>query len=264
MAPYIKDKRYLVGIILILIGALLIIENIRFIPNFIPWWVWSWQFLLITIGVFSLLTSDNQGPGIILIGIGTVFLLSDILPSIWPGFFHFFTNTGHLFWYLVIIVVGASLILRSRSGSKPGGGPTKRHSRRPGFQQANDDDATIETDFSAGDANDYIDELAIFGGGEKIVTSDNFKGGRVTTIFGGTDIVLHQSKLAPGVHQIEVFALFGGWTLHVPPNWQVKSEVLAIFGGMSDKRYLNPDTIRDNSRQLIIKGVVMFGGGEIK
>jgi hypothetical protein len=265
MAPYIKDKRHLVGIILVLIGFVLILDNIRFFPDFIPRWVWSWPMLLIAIGSFSLLTSENQGPGIVLIGVGTVFLLSDILPDIWPGFFDWFIDDTRLFWYLIIIVVGLSLILRNR-GAFRSKDKTGRRARRPGKFAFDKEDDSAEPDagFAASDDNDYIDELAIFGGGDKIITSDNFKGGRVTTIFGGSDIVLLHSQLAPGVNEIEVFSMFGGWTLRVPPNWQVKSEVVAIFGAVSDKRYIPDNVVKDNTRKLIIKGFVMFGGGEIK
>jgi hypothetical protein len=261
MAAIFKDKRHLVGIILVLIGMVLIVDNIRIIPDFIPWWIWTWQFLLITIGVFSLLTSDNTGPGVILIGIGSIFLLSDILPDIWPGFFDWFIDDSNLFWYLVLIVVGLSLILRKRGSFNFD--PHKRHPRGRRFHRGDDDPGP---NFGSGEAidNDFIDEVAIFGGGEKIVTSDNFKGGKLTTIFGGSDIILNHCQLAPGVNEIEVFAMFGGWTLRVPPNWHVKSEVVAVFGGISDKRYLGGDIVRDNTRQLIIKGFVMFGGGEIK
>ena len=114
MAPYIKDKRHLVGLIFVLIGLVLIIDNIRFIPHFIPGWIWSWQFLLIAIGGFSLLTSDKVAPGVILIGIGSVFLLSDILPDLWPDFFHLFADDTNLFWYMLLIIVGVSLILKNR------------------------------------------------------------------------------------------------------------------------------------------------------
>lgn len=262
MAPFIKDKRHLVGILLVLIGFVLIADNIRFLPNFIPWWIWTWQFLLITIGVFSLLTSANSGPGIVLIGIGSVFLLSDILPDIWPGFFDWFIDDTNFFWYLILIVVGLSLLLRKRGGAEKSW--DRWQYRRSGIHKNSMDAPTADENFSESTENDYIDEVAIFGGGEKIITSNNFKGGKVTAIFGGSDIILTHSKLAPGVNEIEVFAMFGGWTLHVPPSWQVKSEVVAIFGGMSDKRYLGGDIVRDNSRQLIIKGFVMFGGGEIK
>lgn len=264
MAPFIKDKRHLVGILLVLIGFVLIADNIRFLPSFIPWWIWTWQFLLITIGVFSLLTSDNSGPGIVLIGIGSVFLLSDILPDIWPGFFDWFVDDTNLFWYLILIVVGLSLLLRKRGSFSKSKQDERWHNRRSGFNRDTMASGTHEANNTETYDNDYIDEVAIFGGGEKIITSNNFKGGKVTAIFGGSDIILTHSQLAPGVNEIEVFAMFGGWTLHLPPNWQVKSEVVAIFGGISDKRYLGGDIIRDNSRQLIIKGFVMFGGGEIK
>ena len=263
MAPYVRDKRHLVGLVLVLIGIVLIIDNLRFVPHFIPWWIWTWQFLLITIGVFSILTTDRVGPGIVLISIGSVFLLSDILPDIWPQFFHLFADDTNFFWYLVLIIVGASLILRRRGDNKAGrSGPLRRHSRRPNVIRDKDQD-TSSSGFENGE-NDYIDEVAIFGGGKKVITSNNFKGGRITNIFGGSELVLTQSQLAPGINEIEVFAMFGGWTLVVPRHWQVKSDVVAVFGGISDKRLVDAESLKDNTRQLIIKGFVMFGGGEIK
>jgi len=258
MAPFIKDKRHLVGIILVFIGVVLILDNIRFFPDFIPWWIWTWQFLLITIGAFSLLTTDKIGPGVVLISIGSIFLLSDVLPGVWPGFFDLFDRS--VFWYLVIIIVGASLILRKRGEHKSG--PSRWHSRRPGFSGNQGDENSSA--FVEDSDSDYIDEVAIFGGGKKIITSNNFKGGKVTNIFGGSELILTQSQLALGINEIEVFAMFGGWTLVVPQNWQVKSEVVAVFGGISDKRVITSEAINDNTRQLIIKGFVMFGGGEIK
>ena len=255
MAPYIRDKRHLVGLILVLIGLVLIIDNVRFMPHFIPWWIWTWQFLLITIGTFSLLTTDKIGPGIVLIAIGSIFLLSDILPD----FFHWFTDDSNVFWYLVLIVVGISLLLRRKTYHS---GSAKGHSRRPGFRSNESNDKSAFS-FSSGDP-DFIDEVSIFGGGKKIITSENFKGGKVTTIFGGMDLILTQSKLAEGIVEIEVFAMFGGWTLVVPPTWQVKTDVISIFGGISDKRMIGPENVRDNTQQLVVKGLVMFGGGEIK
>ena len=259
MAPYVRDRRHLVGLIFVLIGLVLIIDNIKFMPDFIPWWIWTWGFLLITIGVFSLLTSDKVAPGVVLIGIGSIFLLSDILPDMWPGFFDLFADNTNLFWYLVLIVVGASLLLRKKAAFS---GPKKRHIRGPGFRSDDTNDKSSSA-FSSENL-DYIDEVAIFGGGKKIVTSENFRGGRITTIFGGTEIILSQSKLADGIVEIEVFAMFGGWTLVVPPTWQVKTDVVAIFGGISDKRMIGPESVRDNTQQLVVKGFVMFGGGEIK
>jgi len=264
MAPIIKEKRHLVGLILLGIGFLLIIENLKIVPDFMPWWIWTWQFLLITIGVFSLLTTDNKGPGIILIGIGSIFLLPQIMDDIFPDFFDLFEDDSRLFIYLILIIVGISLLFRS--GTNFGRGFRSKHNswndrgerNTPGPENPSGTNDTVYSD------TDYIDEVAIFGGGEKIITSENFRGGKVTALFGGVDMILLNAKLAQGVHQLEVFAMFGGWTLRIPPHWHVKSEVVAIFGGVSDKRYIGPDTAKDNTRQLVIKGFVMFGGGEIK
>jgi hypothetical protein len=264
MAPLIKDKRYLVGVLLVSFGILLVLDNIRYFPDIIPWWFWSWQFLLLVIGVFSLLTSENRRPGIVLIAIGTAFLLLRVLPSSLPGIFDFFIDDSGLFWYAILIIIGLALIFRSKRNFGLGNkdGRRSRDTRNIAFGRGED---SVEADSEAASSSvDYIDEIAIFGGGDKIVTSDNFRGGKITTVFGGADIILLHSKLAPGINQIEVFSIFGGWTLRVPPNWHVKNEVLAIFGGISDKRYLPEGAIQDNTRQLIVKGFVMFGGGEIK
>ena len=58
--------------------------------------------------------------------------------------------------------------------------------------------------------------------------------------------------------------MFGGSTFIVPENWNVRVEVTSIFGGFADKRSLAADTVIDNSRTLVIKGIIFFGGGEVK
>jgi len=55
--------------------------------------------------------------------------------------------------------------------------------------------------------------------------------------------------------------VFGGASLIIPPDWNVKSDVLNLFGGFSDKRRTSQV---NNNKTLTIKGVVIFGGGELK
>jgi len=54
----------------------------------------------------------------------------------------------------------------------------------------------------------------------------------------------------------------GGTKIIVPPNWEVRSEVTALFAGFEDKRQqpltANPDKV------LIIDGTSIFGGIELK
>ncbi len=67
-----------------------------------------------------------------------------------------------------------------------------------------------------------IDEMAVFGGGDRVVTSQSFKGGKVTTVFGGLNFDMLKAKMAPGDNHIDVFCLFGGMKLIVPEGWNVK------------------------------------------
>jgi predicted membrane protein len=70
--------------------------------------------------------------------------------------------------------------------------------------------------------------------------------------------------MAPGTNIIEITAIFGGMKLIIPDDWHVKVDVLSIFGGITDKHKLrvqNPGV--EPESELLIKGVVVFGGGEI-
>ena len=55
----------------------------------------------------------------------------------------------------------------------------------------------------------------------------------------------------------------GGTKLIVPPTWDVQSEMVAIFGGVEDKRRINPEMINRNKR-LILMGTAFLGGLEIR
>jgi hypothetical protein len=55
--------------------------------------------------------------------------------------------------------------------------------------------------------------------------------------------------------------VFGGTKLIVPPHWDVKTELVTIFGGIEDKRHIASKI--DSSKVLIIQGTTVFGGIEI-
>jgi hypothetical protein len=72
-------------------------------------------------------------------------------------------------------------------------------------------------------------------------------------------------KLAAGTQYIDIFAMFGGTTLLVPEGWDIKIKVVSIFGGFSDKHRVRISDKENNiNNKLVIKGLVIFGGGEIK
>ncbi|HHN47374.1 MAG TPA: hypothetical protein ENN08_00275 [Bacteroidales bacterium] len=84
---------------------------------------------------------------------------------------------------------------------------------------------------------------------------------KIIAIFGGSKLNMTKVVLAPGVNELEIVCVFGGVSLLVPQDWNIKVEVFNIFGGYEDKR--NPALI-DKDKTLVIKGVTVFGGGEVK
>jgi predicted membrane protein len=79
---------------------------------------------------------------------------------------------------------------------------------------------------------------------------------------GGAEINLSQADFE-GKVILEITQVFGGTALIIPANWEVQSESTAILGGIEDKRAVN-DMISNGSKILVLKGVTVFGGIEIK
>ncbi len=220
------------GILLVILGGFLIANAFEILPYKLKDIFWSWEMLLIVIGVFSLVNNQSKVIGIVLISLGTFFMFEN--------FWDFPYYVREAFWPSVVVVFGLYLIL-----SPPRYFKNRKERNRE-------------------DSRDFIDEVIIFGGSEKMVTSNEFKGGRATSIFGGSKINLMNSELAVGENILDTFSMFGGTTIIVPAGWNVRVEVASIFGGFSDKRQRMPNLVFDQEKVLLIKGLAIFGGGEVK
>jgi predicted membrane protein len=227
----IQSNRVIIGVVLVLLGLFLVMRNTGIFPHFIDHVIFSWPMLLVTIGlIITLSSSGGKTSGIIIMAVGGFFLIPIIFRE---------TFDINMFWPAVFIIIGVVFILSKRRGWN-----------------------SVPTGPQTGD--DYIDYVHIFSGGERQIVSENFRGGKITAVFGGSEIDLTKAKLAPGISELEIAAVFGGATIIVPDDWNVKIEVTPVLGGFGDSRKLHPGRTIDMSRQLIIKGAVVFGGGEIK
>lgn len=228
-----NNKRIIIGLVLITLAALLFADNFDLMPWNWENYVFTWQSLLIVIGLISLAKNESRTTGIVLIAIGAFFLFAKI--------YAFPYGIRHLFWPAILLTIGILLIIRRRD-----------HGQHifSGRQEINSDD--------------FIDDVAIFGGSEQKIKSLNFKGGKITNIFGGSSFDMLEAKLAPGQNVLDVFCMFGGSKFIVPADWKVRIDVTAIFGGFSDKRKSISTSDASYDREFVIKGVVLFGGGEIK
>jgi predicted membrane protein len=234
------------GVFLLVIGGLALAKSYG---TPMPAWLFSWQMLLIAIGLFvGFRKGFRDGGWFVPIIIGGAFMAND-----------FFLN-GELrrhIWPLILIVVGIFFILRSRKRHMRGGGWNEKKNVA---MQGEVITPVSEQSFSQ---DDYIDTTSIFGGTKKVILSKNFRGGDMVNIFGGSEIDLTQADVN-GTAVLEVTAIFGGATLIVPANWVVKSEAVTIFGGINDRRRNIVVGEENKSKNLIINGTVLFGGLEIK
>ncbi|MCT4589205.1 MAG: cell wall-active antibiotics response protein [Carboxylicivirga sp.] len=224
------SKRGPLGIFLIAAGLILLIGNLGYFPYYIEDVLFSWPMIPIAIGLFNLIKREYTA-AIILLAIGTFFILPELFYSL--NFRDVFK-----FWPLLLILIGGMFFFRKRQAS------------------------TFHKQQMSGD--DYIDEVDIFGGGVSQIESQDFKGGKITAIFGGGEIYLDRCQMTSEGAVIDMAVIFGGTKITVPRDWNVKTEVVSIFGGFADKRNFFRETPNDPGKTLIIKGVAIFGGGELR
>lgn len=236
-----SDSRVWLGVIFIAIGALFLIDNFGFFYFDIRNMIFSWHTIFLIVGVIMLSKHKNSTLGIIFLLIGLFGLLKHV-------FFPIFDLEFGDWWPIIIILIGLFIILRKNGSVST---RTSAQSDNPSF-----------TDQQAY-ASDIIDDTAIFTSNKRSITSENFRGGKITTLLGSTKLDFSQSKLAAGEHTLDITCIFGGCTIIVPKNWKVIVNVTAVFGGFDDKRFANVGSTEISNGVLIIKGVVLFGGGEI-
>ncbi|PKL81801.1 MAG: hypothetical protein CVV24_13410 [Ignavibacteriae bacterium HGW-Ignavibacteriae-3] len=242
-----SNGRMWIGVVLVIIGGLFLLDNFGF-----PWFygfdvrhlVFSWHTIFIIVGLVLVVNHKDHFLGYIFLGIGAFGILRHF-----PFFSQFdFSDL----WPIILLFVGLWLILRKNGNSQV----------KDKYNFNGENEPRPRT-FSSEQSVDYIDETSIFNSINKMIRSDNFRGGKVTTIFGGTKLNLTESKLSPGENNLELTTIFGGAEIHVPPNWRVLLNVTSIFGGFEDKRYGKYNNEEFSEGILIIKGVTLFGGGEI-
>ncbi len=233
-----SDKRLYFGVILIALGIILILERLNLIPESVADLLISWQMLLVGIGVISLI-GGNRTAGTILIVIGGTFLIPELISV--PH------ELRRIYWPLILVAIGIAILMRKRE-PRPLDVASEPVPSAP-------IDGTVNT----------FDDFVIFGGREIFINSQNLAGGKATSIFGGIEFDLRRASLQSGGAVIDCVSVFGGCGFKIPMDWNVRNEVTTIFGAFTDKRgETYSDRYYDPSKTIVIKGVSIFGGIEVK
>jgi predicted membrane protein len=271
-----RSGSVLAGLLLLCIGTVLLLKQFG-VP--FPDWFFTWPMIVIGFGLMIGAGHAFRDPGwVVITGVGTVFLLDKIWPAV---------PIHHFIWPVLIIVLGFMIILAPRRHRRwHNRDDWKNDERWKKYQEmregqdwekwphtvqtpitenpVTEPQATVITPTADTDgkrADNWLEVVTIFGNVKKLVYSKNFKGGDVVSIFGGAEINLTHADFNGNI-TIELVQIFGGAKLIVPPHWQIRSEMIAVFGGIEDKR--PPQNTYDEDKVIILNGTTFFGGIEIR
>ncbi len=216
--------RVWIGSILLVVGGLFLLEAVDVIDagEIISNW---WPLALVGAGSLELLMGRPRhwvGPSV-LMAIGGLILLRTT---------ETITDFGPAVWAVIFIIVGLAVLTRSfvRKGT------------------------TFDVD--------KVGSFVMFGGRELASHSQQFAGGTVGSVFGGTELDLRDAALAPGA-SLEVFTAFGGTEISVPHGWRVEMQGLPLFGGFENATAKETD-LDPEAPVLTVQGTALFGGIEVK
>lgn len=111
---------------------------------------------------------------------------------------------------------------------------------------------------------DLPQDYVVFGGREERVTTEEWEGGEATAIFGGYDIDLRHAEMKGNEVMMEARAIFGGVEIKVPDHWIVELKGAPIMGAFEDKTRPPRPEPGVEPKRLVVTGVAIFGGVEIK
>ena len=232
------------GFIFVLIGLVFLLGNMGFLNvNAV---LRFWPVILIAVGLFKLAESRDDyrsGSGVFWIVVGLLFLMNN---------FNILRIAFRDIWPILLIGLGSLLLWRSVMARRDRGSWTG-----PAFTSSS---APSESE-PIPSSNSLLSATAILGGVKRVNNSQDFRGGDATAIMGGCEIDLRPASITPN-HEpaLEVFAMWGGIEIRVPPDWTVISKIDPILGGYEDRT--TPP--KDESKRFVIRGSVVMGGIEVK
>ncbi|MGD8780391.1 MAG: DUF5668 domain-containing protein [Ignavibacteria bacterium] len=235
-----SNSRAWIGALLLIIGAFFLLRNTDILPYYFLYDIRFWPAIMTAVGIIIILHSRNSFLGYVLLLIGGALIASDVFDVS-------FRYIWREYWPLALIALGIYFLVRKGS-----------------LTNANNHPNTPWTGPESEDVGEAVDITAILNTVKRKIVSQNFKGGKITALFGGTNLDLREAKLAEGKNILDVVIIFGGLNIIVKNDMKVDVNAPVIFGGISDKRVIDPNQVQNHNSILEVRGVILFGGGDIK
>jgi predicted membrane protein len=229
---FVLTPRFIVGAGLALMGIVLTLDQLGVADA--DRVLRFWPLLIVAYGVqqFFNSTSGRSVNGIIWMAIGGWLLLNSlslVRVRIWD-----------LFWPAILIFVGVNLVRQ-----------------------------TLQSNRTGPDTNERATLFAVLSGVRHVNGAGRFRGGDLTGFMGGGHLDLRQATIPRGEEaSIEILAVMAGFEIIVPPDWVVTTPLVAIMGGVEDKRLAAapaaPAMGEAAAPRLVLRGFVMMGGVTIR
>ena len=226
------SSQVVLGLLVVGMGVLFLLDNLD-ILNF-RHAIGFWPLVFIVGGCAALFGNSARSGrsgnymGGVLIAIGLLMIVSRM------GYFYISWGT---LWPLVMIALGGLVLYRSL-------GPGR----------------VARDDVAAGTSPDnVVDIVAVLGGFERRVSTQDFRGGEITAVMGGCALDLRDASIVKEA-VINVFTVWGGINIKVPPDWTVVLNGTPVMGGFAEKTARPPDA----SKRLVITGYAIMGGVEVR
>jgi predicted membrane protein len=223
------SSQVVLGLLVVGMGVLFLLDNLD-ILNF-RHAIGFWPLVFIVAGCAALFGNGPRNGnymGGVLIAVGVLMILGRL------GFFYICWGS---LWPLVMIALGGLVLFRSL-----GPGRVARSAAVAGAGLDN-----------------VVDIVAVLGGFERRVSAQDFRGGEITAVMGGCALDLREASIVKEA-VINVFTIWGGINIKVPPDWTVVLNGTPLMGGFSEKTVRPPD----GSKRLVITGYAIMGGVEVR
>jgi len=244
-------KKIAFGVIIVMLGIFLLFRNLEYIPNNIFDWVFSWQSLLIALGAIFLFDrkTDNKNFGVILILVGTVFLLTKIM----------IVPLGNILVPALVIALGLFVIIQVTTRKR--GRCCSVH-----YSEWKEYDCKRELfNKTTIDSKEYVKREYVFSGSKEKWNFGKLCNAKIEAVFSNVELDLSQTELSEefeGTARIKVSAVFSGVILYVPNDWNIFIQKTGVFGGFVDNRPQNSGI--DKGKTVILELEAIFSGGEIR
>jgi predicted membrane protein len=242
--------RLALGLVVIAVGVLFTLDRLGYL-NAGEFWEY-WPVLLIALGIGRVLQpggSQGRGFGVVLIVLGTWFLLSNL------DIIHY--SFGEV-WPILLVLLGITMVWRAVAG------PSWECPRRRLKEESAAGEGSVAVagqSTSASVTSSTVNAFALLGGVNRKCVSKDFRGGSLTAIMGGCEIDLRNASISSGQAVIDTFALWGGIEIKVPQEWSVVVQGTPILGAFDD---MTARVGGDGSKVLVIRGVALMGGVDVK